>query len=262
VSADSIVPEPGNPQALNRYAYGFSNPLKYIDPTGHCATENESDSCGSSRRSSPVKITKRADWDARQPVIYPYCIFIFCFIAGTKEGKYDSVTNPDGYAPYSQLQPGKSLAEIYHTVVIHHEGDSQTYDNSSVQNKHMDENGWSDIGYEYAISPDGTIYEGRDISVRGSHVAGANTGSIGILIMGDFEPGMEVFGHRFFMDFNGDDPGPTQAQIRSAIALVVQLDERYGIDRVEGHRDAPRQSTKCPGEQCMTLVRELDALVR
>jgi hypothetical protein len=35
VSADSIVPSAGNPQALNRYAYVFNNPLKYVDPSGH-----------------------------------------------------------------------------------------------------------------------------------------------------------------------------------------------------------------------------------
>jgi len=29
------VPEPGNPQALSRYAYVYNNPLKYTDPTGH-----------------------------------------------------------------------------------------------------------------------------------------------------------------------------------------------------------------------------------
>ena len=34
-SADSIVPEPGNPQAWDRYAYTLNNPVKYIDPTGH-----------------------------------------------------------------------------------------------------------------------------------------------------------------------------------------------------------------------------------
>jgi RHS repeat-associated protein len=33
---DPIVPEPGNPQGLNRYAYVYSNPLRYTDPTGHC----------------------------------------------------------------------------------------------------------------------------------------------------------------------------------------------------------------------------------
>ena len=35
LSADSIVPRPGDPQSLNRYAYGLNNPLKYTDPTGH-----------------------------------------------------------------------------------------------------------------------------------------------------------------------------------------------------------------------------------
>jgi RHS repeat-associated protein len=38
VSADTLVPGAGNPQALNRYAYSLSNPLKYIDPTGHAST--------------------------------------------------------------------------------------------------------------------------------------------------------------------------------------------------------------------------------
>jgi len=42
VSADTIVPEPGDPQALNRYAFVLNNPLKYIDPTGHCAGTPES----------------------------------------------------------------------------------------------------------------------------------------------------------------------------------------------------------------------------
>ncbi|MBI5756782.1 MAG: cell wall hydrolase, partial [Nitrospirae bacterium] len=35
ISPDSIVPNPGNPQDLNRYIYAGNNPLLYIDPTGH-----------------------------------------------------------------------------------------------------------------------------------------------------------------------------------------------------------------------------------
>ena len=37
VQADTIVPEPGNPQALNRYSYVYNNPLKYTDPDGRIA---------------------------------------------------------------------------------------------------------------------------------------------------------------------------------------------------------------------------------
>ncbi len=29
------MPEPGNPQALNRFAYVYGNPVNYADPTGH-----------------------------------------------------------------------------------------------------------------------------------------------------------------------------------------------------------------------------------
>jgi hypothetical protein len=31
------VPHPFNPQSLNRYGFSLSNPLKYTDPSGHCA---------------------------------------------------------------------------------------------------------------------------------------------------------------------------------------------------------------------------------
>ncbi len=36
LSPDTIVPSPGNPQSLNRYAYVLNNPLRYTDSTGHC----------------------------------------------------------------------------------------------------------------------------------------------------------------------------------------------------------------------------------
>lgn len=37
VSPDSIAPQPGDPQSLNRYSYCLGNPVKYADPTGHLA---------------------------------------------------------------------------------------------------------------------------------------------------------------------------------------------------------------------------------
>jgi uncharacterized protein RhaS with RHS repeats len=35
ISPDTIVPDPANPQTLNRYSYCLNNPLKYTDPSGN-----------------------------------------------------------------------------------------------------------------------------------------------------------------------------------------------------------------------------------
>jgi RHS repeat-associated protein len=49
LSPDTIVPNPMNPQSLNRYSYCLNNPLKYTDPSGHDPLEdylNELKGCG------------------------------------------------------------------------------------------------------------------------------------------------------------------------------------------------------------------------
>jgi RHS repeat-associated protein len=56
ISADTIVPEPGDPQNLNRYTYVRNNPVKHIDPTGHdvgCPGRDASQ-CNSSNYVCPV----------------------------------------------------------------------------------------------------------------------------------------------------------------------------------------------------------------
>jgi hypothetical protein len=46
VSADTIVPGAGNPQAFNRYSYVLNSPLNYQDPTGHYACgDGENEEC-------------------------------------------------------------------------------------------------------------------------------------------------------------------------------------------------------------------------
>lgn len=41
--ADTLVPDPGNLFDYNRYMYTRGNPMKYNDPTGHCATLDNGD---------------------------------------------------------------------------------------------------------------------------------------------------------------------------------------------------------------------------
>jgi RHS repeat-associated protein len=45
LSPDTIVPQPGNPQSLNRYSYVLNNPVKYTDPTGHWEKCGEGPGC-------------------------------------------------------------------------------------------------------------------------------------------------------------------------------------------------------------------------
>lgn len=53
-------------------------------------------------------------------------------------------------------------------------GLAQTYDD------------YGDIGYNFLIGEDGTIYEGRALEYEGAHVSGHNRGNLGIAMLGDY----------------------------------------------------------------------------
>jgi N-acetyl-anhydromuramyl-L-alanine amidase AmpD len=54
----------------------------------------------------------------------------------------------------------------------------------TIRKWHVEERGWKDIGYHYVIRRDGTVEKGRADNVPGAHVAGHNTGSLGICLVG------------------------------------------------------------------------------
>ncbi len=62
VSPDVVVPEPGNPQALNRYSYVYNNPLKYVDPSGHGPDEWEQDWVRRFKKDHPYREITDQDW--------------------------------------------------------------------------------------------------------------------------------------------------------------------------------------------------------
>ena len=102
-----------------------------------------------------------------------------------------------------------------------------------IQSYHMDVKGWCDIGYHYLVSRDGRVWEGRPDGKLGSHAGGANTGNIGISIMGQHEA-----------------TPVTQAQVGVIAGLVRGLATAHGVPidrtRIKGHREY--KSTSCPGE--------------
>lgn len=90
--------------------------------------------------------------------------------------------------------------------------------------------GWSGIGYSYLCFPSGRLYEGRGPNAVPAAQAGANSGSIAIAYVGNTETA-QVTG---------------RAKARLVLA-ARNLRRAKGINSLGGHRDAPGQSTACPG---------------
>jgi hypothetical protein len=204
-------------------------------------------------------IIPRSQWGALEPGRRIECapggMGGACVSSGWAEGDYDPIKNRGGYGLYSDLQPGVPLQDVLDTIVIHHEGNNQGYNVQSVQRYHMFSRGYWDIGYHFIIGPAGTIYEGRDIRVRGAHVDSQNSGKVGVLFLGDFEPGWEINLRLIRItlpDPTGDDPYPTDLQVQSGLSLIRWLDQEYGIGEVAGHNKF--DVTECPGRNITPFI--------
>jgi len=83
IQADTIVPQPGNPLAWDRYAYGFNNPLYFIDPSGHKACSGDGDSLSTCQDPFSVTldelaatfgITFTGQWTDRNKIIVIFAV--------------------------------------------------------------------------------------------------------------------------------------------------------------------------------------------
>lgn len=148
-------------------------------------------------------------------------------------------------------------------IFIHHTATTNNLDDpaQAIRNIyawHATKNGWGDIGYNYIIDRDGNIYEGRfgGEGVVGGHVKGANTGSIGIAVLGNYE-----------------DTEISEESFAALAKLVAEKAAIHNIDisgsdyfrgkylaNVSGHRDF--SATACPGHNIymkLDRLRELAA---
>ncbi|NIN63943.1 MAG: hypothetical protein GTO63_04345, partial [Anaerolineae bacterium] len=243
------------PRTLDAYLYVGNNPVNLVDPRG----------LNGEQPPHEPPIVGRSEWGALQPGEHTMYVNGCRLVSGLEEGFFDPNVRLGGYARYSQLYPygypETLLRDVLDTIVIHHEGNLQRYDVRIVQIRHMFGEGYSDIGYHFVVGRDGTIYEGRDIGARGAHVILMNKRKIGLLLLGDYEPGLDLGGgRRFPLDF--DDERPSWDQIMSTVHLIRWLDYLYGIDRVVGHGELPDQNTSCPGERMKPYMQTFRAAAK
>jgi N-acetylmuramoyl-L-alanine amidase len=105
-----------------------------------------------------------------------------------------------------------------------------------VRSWHVEERGWSDIGYHYLIDRDGTIVEGRPIEKAGAHAKGYNKTSVGIALFG---------GHGGHED-DAFDMHFTPEQDRALRKLIAQLRMEYpSINTVMGHNEVSAKMCPC-----------------
>lgn len=158
-------------------------------------------------------------------------------------------------------KPNPSYTKTEH-VVIHHSAGSNVVSDPvqrirNIYILHTQTNGWDDIGYNFLIVPDGSIYQGRDGQnsieadfVKGAHFCGKNSYTMGICMVGTYS-----------------NVKPSDTAIQSLIKLISwklfkdQLhplgtfyhphNNGYPLDVICGHRDGC--STECPGDSLYAL---------
>ncbi len=160
---------------------------------------------------------------------------------------------PDGN---QQHRGAPSYTTVTHLIVHHTATGNEASDwpavMRSIWNFHVFTNGWSDIGYNYLVDPNGLIYEGRagGDNVLGAHFSCANSGTMGTAMLGTFT-----------------DVVPTTQALTSLKYLLAWKSDQRAIDpvgvsyhggtqlnlqNISGHRDANGSTapTACPGTEC------------
>ncbi len=178
---------------------------------------------------SAPSIAPRADWGARAPASHP---------STTADLKVAIVHHSVGINSYGR----EDVPSILRAIQVYHQ----------------DVQGWNDIAYNFAVDRFGKIWEARAGGttevVLGGHSQGFNTGSVGVVVLGDFraaavpsaavESVAQVIAWKFSL--HGVNPSTTVPYV-SAGSSKYPSGSLINLARVVGHTDV--QSTECPGAQ-------------
>ncbi|KAM9359068.1 peptidoglycan recognition protein 5 [Symphorus nematophorus] len=141
-----------------------------------------------------------------------------------------------------KLKGSAQRVVIHHTALPKCSGRQECMERLvSIQRGHMTERKFDDIGYNFLVGGDGTVFEGRGWGVVGAHAKGNNHDSLGIAFMGNF---------------NNDTPS---AEAISSVKQLLQfgVNEGFITRKFEllGHRDLGQ--TECPGGKLHTALPQL-----
>lgn len=127
-------------------------------------------------------------------------------------------------------------------IYVHHSASRRVKTKTWMIKKwHVEDNGWSDIGYHYVIEGEGQVVLGRPVGIAGAHVKGDNKHTIGICVVGNFER-----------------EEPHEKQLEALDLLLRGLMAVYELERkdIYVHREHSRASTDCPGTNLLAYVDE------
>lgn len=106
---------------------------------------------------------------------------------------------------------------------------------AEIRRWHVQDRGWSDIGYHFVIDRDGKVGPGRPLERVGAHTQGHNTGTIGICLLGGWGSAAD---DKFLENF-------TLGQEEALLHLIADLRQKYGKLTLAGHNNFANKA--CPG---------------
>lgn len=110
---------------------------------------------------------------------------------------------------------------------------SENIDVVALRKYHVGTKGWSDVGYHYVIRTSGVLEKGRKDTVPGAHVAGRNSRSIGICLIG----GIDKQGKA--------EANFTPEQYATLRELVSKLLALYPSATLHGHSEFANKACPC-----------------